>query len=105
MVDEIEPYPYLNAFPGMRGIIEGSLIARQDLDTAFAAAGFDRVAHQVATDWNAYADNLTLKAGSFVARLPEEGIAPGLATLRAKAMTNPDASICINMGLIISRQG
>lgn len=83
-------YPQSRFFPGMLPMIEDSLPSRDEIVWLFERAGFRRikdelVAHSVAMNWQDLADKLALRADSFLARLPDEKFASGLAALRAHA--------------------
>lgn len=108
--DEITSYPYLDVFPSIRAIIDEGLMPRSALTAMFKAAGFKLAAHQsswhqIGANWQAFADNIALKADSFVARLPEDEFQSGVAALRTKA-AKADASepVGLNMDQFIFRR-
>ena len=110
VADEIPSYPYLEFFPSIRSIIENGLISRVRLNAIFRAAGFERTAqetarHEIAPDWRAFADKISLKADSFVARLADEEFKTGLAALRAHAENAAaDEDVGVNVDSIIFRR-
>ena len=88
--NETSSYPYLRFFPSIGAIIGAQLISRERLNEMFLTAGFKLVAHQsdwheVASNWQSYADKLALKADSFVARLSDSEFKSGLEAIRKHA--------------------
>ena len=88
--DQIEAYPYIDFFPGIRPIIAGKLSTCAAIQDIFAKAGFGTVAHQVvdhrmADNWRDYAEKQALRADSFLTALPDPAFETGLAALRRHA--------------------
>ena len=86
--DEIESFPYLRFFDGIRFIIMEQSISRSQIIGDFEDAGFrvvihKAVAHLLAPDWASYADKLAKRADSFLARLPDQDFRAGITALRA----------------------
>jgi ubiquinone/menaquinone biosynthesis C-methylase UbiE len=87
-------YPQARFFPGILPMVKADLPSADEIITLFAAAGLRSRTHQLvsqtlATDWQQFADKLVLRADSFLARLPDEEFAAGMAKLRAHAAQNP----------------
>jgi ubiquinone/menaquinone biosynthesis C-methylase UbiE len=83
-------YPQSRFFPGMLAMVKADLPSAADIIVLFEAVGLKRCAHQLvthtlATDWHQFANKLALRADSFLARLPDEEFAAGMAKLRAHA--------------------
>ena len=109
VADEAGTYPYLDIFPSIRGIIEGKLTPRSELDGHFDDAGFDLhdreiVPHVVAADWQVLADKMALRADSFVAQLPDAEYQAGLADLRSLAETDEGRPSTLQVDRIIYRR-
>ncbi len=107
--DETGTYPYLDVFPSIRGIIEGKLTPRADLDRHFDSAGFDLhdreiVPHVVAADWQALADKMALRADSFVAQLPDAEYEAGLEALRDLAKQGEGRPSTLQVDRIVYRR-
>lgn len=89
-VDAIETFPYLKFFPSVRTIIEAQLPTRDCVRAIFEDAGFHMtanraVSHQNAADWASYAEKLSLRSDSFLARIPDHEFDAGIAALREHA--------------------
>ncbi len=108
--DEISSYPYLDFFPGIETIIEQSLLSRERLTALFSAAGFEAVAqettwHEIAPDWRAFVDKITLRADSFVARLADDAFESGLLDLRKHAARAPEnQKVGLNLDQFVFRR-
>ena len=88
--DQIEAYPYIDFFPGIRPLIAAKLSSCADIRDNFAKAGLETVAHQVvdhrmADNWLDYAEKQALRADSFLTALPDPDFESGLAALRQHA--------------------
>ena len=88
--DQIEAYPYIDFFPGIRPLIAGKLSTCAAIRDNFAEAGLEAVAHQVvdhrmADNWLDYAEKQALRADSFLTALPDPDFESGLAALRRHA--------------------
>jgi len=69
-------------------LIDSDLPSRQDIRSVFTASGFSPVVHQVVTqitapDWSSFVEKSSLRADSFLARLPDDDFDQGMAALRA----------------------
>ncbi len=94
VADEVDSYPYLDVFPSIRAIIDGQLLSRSRLNGLFQSLGFSLVAnetvsHELSPNWSAFAEKISLRADSFVARLPDREFEAGVAALRERALTEP----------------
>jgi ubiquinone/menaquinone biosynthesis C-methylase UbiE len=83
-------YPQVRFFPGILPLLKADLPSAAEIIVLFEAAGLRSRAHQLvthtlATDWQHFTDKLALRADSFLARLPDEEFAAGMAKLRAHA--------------------
>ena len=83
-------YPQSRFFPGILPMLKTDLPSAAEIIVLFEAAGLrsrthQLVTHTLATDWQKFADKLALRADSFLARLPDEEFAAGMAKLRAHA--------------------
>ncbi len=86
-VDAIETFPYLKFFPTVRSVMEEQLPTRDRVRSTFEEAGFhllaDRIVFQKnSTDWASFAEKLSLRSDSFLARIPDDEIDAGIAALR-----------------------
>ncbi len=106
-LDQIETYPYLRFFDGIRAIIEEQSIPRGQIESDFSTAGFKAVIHKaiphrIAPDWASYADKQAKGADSFLARLPEGDFQAGITALRAHAeQADPEESVRMNIDLFV----
>jgi ubiquinone/menaquinone biosynthesis C-methylase UbiE len=83
-------YPQSRFFPGILPMLKADLPSADEIIVLFEAVGLRTRAHQLvmhtlATDWQQLTDKLVLRADSFLARLPDEEFAAGMAKLRAHA--------------------
>ena len=88
--DQIEAYPYIDFFPGIRSIITGKLASSAAIQETFVKAGFESTAHHVvdhhmSDNWLDYAEKQALRADSFLTALPDPAFESGLAALRRHA--------------------
>jgi ubiquinone/menaquinone biosynthesis C-methylase UbiE len=86
-VDAIERFPYLKFFPTVRSVIEEQLPTRDHVTSSFEEAGFHVVAHRIvdqqnSADWASFAEKLSLRADSFLARISDHEFDAGIAALR-----------------------
>jgi ubiquinone/menaquinone biosynthesis C-methylase UbiE len=87
-------YPQSQFFPGILPMLKADLPSAAEIITLFEAAGLKCRTHQLVTqtlasDWQQFADKLAVRADSFLARLPDEAFAAGMAKLRAHAAQSP----------------
>src|SRR5262245_5621148 len=83
-------YPQARFFRGFQAIVETELPSRNQVFALFERAGlrleaYELVSHPIAANWQELADKLSLRADSFLARLPDADFAAGIAALRAHA--------------------
>ena len=83
-------YPQSRFFPGILPMLKADLPSAAEIIVLFEAAGLRNRTHQLvtqmlATDWQQFTDKLALRADSFLARLPDEEFAAGMAKLQAHA--------------------
>jgi ubiquinone/menaquinone biosynthesis C-methylase UbiE len=81
-------FPHRHFFPALRALIDSDLPSRRDITSVFTASGFSPVVHQVVTqitapDWPSFVEKSSLRADSFLARLPDDDFHRGMAALRA----------------------
>lgn len=87
-------YPQSRFFPGILPMLKADLPSATEIITLFEAAGLkcrtrQLVTHTLAGDWQQFTDKLALRADSFLARLPDEEFAAGMAKLRIHAAQSP----------------
>ena len=73
-------------FPSYKALAHRTMPRRTGVNTAFEGAGFVRgprevIRHQTADDWDDFARKATLRADSFLARLPDEEFNAGLSAI------------------------
>jgi len=83
-------FPHRHFFPAMQPLITSELPARMDIGRIFLTAGFRPAAHDivrqvVARNWWSFVHQSSLRADSFLARLPDTSFNAGMASLRAHA--------------------
>ncbi len=106
-VDALESFPYLKFFPTVRSVIEEQLPARDRVKSTFEEAGFqviaDRVvSHQNAANWVSFAEKLSLRSDSFLARIPDHEFEAGLAALRSFARdSNPAQPVIQDINVFV----
>ncbi len=91
-VDAIETFPYLKFFPTVRSVIEEQLPRRDRVRSTFEDAGFQMIANRVIThrnaaNWADFAEKLSLRSDSFLARIPDHDFDAGMVALREHART------------------
>ncbi|MGH7780787.1 MAG: class I SAM-dependent methyltransferase [Candidatus Binataceae bacterium] len=87
-------YAYVPFFARTREILNGTLQSQGFIESIFATAGFQLVAHelipsQAADNWNAYVEKLAHRADSILIQLSDHEFEQGLAALRRHAPTRP----------------
>ena len=88
-----------NFFPAVRAMLDAELPSRDEIRSNFAAAGFTPRHHEIVTevvapDWPSFARKSTLRADSFLARLPDTEFDQGMAALDAhRANINPAEAV------------
>jgi ubiquinone/menaquinone biosynthesis C-methylase UbiE len=83
-------FPHRHFFPAILPLIESELPTRNQVRCVFASTGFTLVKHEiikqrVAHDWPSFAHKSSLRADSFLARVPDTDFEAGMAALRAHA--------------------
>ena len=86
-VDATESFPYLPFFPSVRSVIEEQLPSRDQVRSIFEEAGFHLTAHEIvrhqkAADWTRFAEKISGRSDSFLARIPDAEFEAGVAALR-----------------------
>lgn len=108
--DAIATFPYLRFFPSVRALNEEHLPARGQIRAIFEEAGFRTIAHeivnhQMAADWAAFADKMSRRSDSFLARIPDGEFAAGIAALRDYARTAPRGEpVCEDVDFFVFRR-
>ena len=86
-VDAVETFPYLKFFPTVRSVKEEHLPTRDRVRSTFEEAGFHMLVDRIVTqqnsaDWASFAEKLSLRADSFLARISDDEFDAGIAALR-----------------------
>jgi ubiquinone/menaquinone biosynthesis C-methylase UbiE len=98
-VDATESFPYLPFFPSVRSVIEEQLPSRDQVRSIFEEAGFHLTAHEIvrhqnAADWTSFAEKISGRSDSFLARIPDGEFDAGIAALRDHARNaEPDRPV------------
>jgi ubiquinone/menaquinone biosynthesis C-methylase UbiE len=109
-VDAIETFPYLIFFPTVRSVIEEQLPTRDHVTSSYAEAGFHMVAHRIvahhnSSDWASYAEIISGRSDSFLARISDEEFDAGVAALRDFARnTNPGRPVVQDVDFFVFRR-
>jgi SAM-dependent methyltransferase len=109
--EQIESYPYIDFFPGVRDIIVSRLATGAAIVAVFKAAGFavraqGVIAHPMASGWRDFTDKMALRADSFVAALPDQAFEAGMAALRAHAdQADPGGPVTVNVEYFVFSAG
>lgn len=93
--DRADCYPFVPFFRGAKYILSKRLQPLTFIETTFTEAAFERIQHQVvnsevAANWRLFAEKISCRADSILARLTDEEFASGLAALRDYARTKPE---------------
>jgi ubiquinone/menaquinone biosynthesis C-methylase UbiE len=97
--EQIPFYPYYPFFPASHPILEDVLPASARIRETFEAAGLqliaqDLVTQEIAPDWTTYAEKLTTRSDSVLARLSDEEFERGIAAVRLHAQrADPEAVV------------
>ena len=88
--EQIPFYPYYPFFPASHPILEEVLPSSARIRETYEAAGFhlvaqDLISQEIAPDWATYADKLTTRSDSVLARLSDEAFKSGIAAIRRHA--------------------
>lgn len=103
-------FPYLPFFPSVGEIIQTQLPSRARLDVVFEGAGFvpaghECLTHEVAANWEEYADKISMKADSFIAQLTDQEFEAGLEAMRLHARTaDPDQNVEVDVHMFTYRK-
>ena len=87
--EQVPHLAYTEFFPDVVAATRGVAPARIDIIAAFADAGAPLKASalietELAADWPAYVERLSLRADSYLARLSDQAFAEGLEAMRVK---------------------
>ncbi len=90
--EQISNYPYTPFFNEAKTIFETRLQSRSEITAQFTHHGFELLEHkiiesEIAKDWKAFADKISLRADSTLNRLSDEDFQTGLKKLIAHAAT------------------
>jgi len=91
-IDRIGTYPYVPFFPRSGAILKDVLQSQAMIEAIFVNAGFSLISHElvhseVASNWDAYAEKIAVRADSILAQLADQEFEVGLAALREHAAT------------------
>jgi hypothetical protein len=91
-------YPQSRFFPGMPPMLENGLPSAAEIIALFEGASLRKRAHEIVTqvvaaNWQEFVDKLSLRADSFLTRLPDSEFAAGMAALRDHAASSPPEEI------------
>ena len=106
--DRIPWYPYVEFFPETRPILDKSLPTKAFVSEVFEAAGFktaatDLVTQQIAPDYAAYAEKLSVGADSVLVQLPPVTLTAGLEAMRAHATSAPGKPVTEPIDIFVFR--
>ena len=92
--EKISAYPYVPFFPGSRALLEQRLPSLSFQREVFEAASFQTlfssvVTQQIAADYSAYADKLSVRADSILISLDDEEFESGMKAVRAEKAAGP----------------
>lgn len=95
----ISSYPYVDFFPGSRSILEDCLPTSAFMREVFESAGFstvtsDVVIQQIAPNYAAYAEKLSVGADSVLARLSRSDFEAGIEAIRSHATRTGEQAVC-----------
>jgi len=82
-------FPAKHFFPAIRPMVDSELPDRKDINRVFMTASFTAVVHEivrqvVAPNWPSFVRKSSLRADSFLARIPDEAFNAGMAELRLR---------------------
>jgi len=102
-------YPYVPFFPRSRTLLERRLPSLAFQRGVFEAASFETlssevVTQQIAPDYSAYADRLSMKADSMLASLDDEEFEAGLDAVRSKAATTARCAVTEPIDFVVFRK-
>jgi ubiquinone/menaquinone biosynthesis C-methylase UbiE len=92
--EKIPVYPYVPYFPGTVSLLEQRLPSIHFQREVFESASFKvlfagEVTQQIASDFDAYADKIALRADSILVSLGDREFDAGVARIRAEKMSGP----------------
>jgi ubiquinone/menaquinone biosynthesis C-methylase UbiE len=97
--EQIPAYPYYPFFPASHPILEEVLPSSALIRETYEAAGLqliaqDLISQEIAPDWATYADKLTTRSDSVLARLSDQDFHSGIAAVRRHAQhADPEAVV------------
>ena len=107
--EQVDNYPPVRFFPGMRGLLERRLPTAQLLAGVFHRAGLEQLSHElviqeIARDHQDFAERPALGADSVLASLELGEFQEGVNALRAHAETAGDAPVTEPIDLFVFRR-
>ena len=107
--EQIPAYPYYPFFPASHPILEEVLPAGARIRATFEAAGFqlvaqDLITQEIAPDWATYAEKLTTRSDSVLARLSDEDFERGIAAIRRRAERGDREAVTEPIDLFVFRR-
>jgi len=103
-------FPEKHFFPAILPMIDSELPDRKDVVRAFVTAGFSIVVHEIvrqdcSPNWPSFVRKSSLRADSFLARIPDEAFNAGMAELRLYgAEINPDEAVTEEIDWFVFRK-
>jgi ubiquinone/menaquinone biosynthesis C-methylase UbiE len=106
--EQIPAYPYYPFFPASHPILVEVLPSSCRVCELYEAVGFRLIAQDVITqtiapDWAAYADKLTTRSDSVLARLSDEDLERGIAAIRRHGIGRPPEAVVEPIDLFVFR--
>jgi ubiquinone/menaquinone biosynthesis C-methylase UbiE len=104
--EQIPFYPYYPFFPTTHPILEEVLPPSGRICATFEAAGLrlvaqDLINQEIAPDWATYADKLTTRSDSVLARLSDEDFERGIVAIRRHAAAGPSEAVVEPIDLLV----
>lgn len=104
--EQIPFYPYYPFFPSSHPILEEVLPSVARIRETFEAAGLrliaqDLINQEIAPDWSTYADKLTTRSDSVLARLSDEDFESGIAAIRRQATAGHSEAVVEPIDLLV----
>ena len=106
--EQIPFYPYYPFFQASHPILEEVLPSSARIRETYEAAGFELVAQdlitqEIAPDWTTYAEKLTTRSDSVLARLSDEDFERGIAAVRLHAQSAGREAVVEPIDLFVFR--
>ncbi len=104
--EQIPFYPYYPFFPSSHPILEEVLPSTDGIRATFEAAGLRLIAQnlinqEIAPDWATYADKLTTRSDSVLARLSDQDFDDGIAAIRRHATAGHSEAVVEPIDLLV----